>query len=564
MGKRKDSRQTAKKAPPPINGKSLRDAVAWAIDRQIFAQLKLHGNTTWKIVDLILSDAFGDEWPHQRPVQFHVGPLRCPATQFAPAERLLHGSELQLNPPAELIQANRLRVGQRLRIQHIRHQMHRTPAYPQLQMPKHQRRFALAGGGVGPARHDPCSFANVAQVTQQRHVGSNPDQKRVAGVAHRFPQLIARKAGISAKQRLWGEFLLDQDLPKVIPLGGVRRPCFPTPRHVQAHVPKQRDPHLRLDRLHMCGFAAQASASLLRAVPGRFAFAEIRGAESPLVFFSTRHADARAIDCERYPASNAPVPTPVFFHKEMQTIPQQRQPRRRPMDERLEQALICRDRRSSDHIDGPALSFDKSSGQSGLVRPHPDDRQQDQIDNLPCRIAMQLQLGEDLPIDGPGDCVTQRLAIDRWWGLLGRLPRILSLSHIARLLKRPRRSRWLGWESGIFFDSLNYINPVFYERKSFTALPIVAYNSDGSRIASFALEVRLLSDGGAGTSRLWDAGTGKEIAVLGKWQEFGRRVAFSPDGKRVAVGSREYVYLCDTGSGRQLAVLGPHAKPVVR
>jgi len=54
MGKRKDSRQTAKKAPPPINGKSLRDAVAWAIDRQIFAQLKLHGNTTWKIVDLIL------------------------------------------------------------------------------------------------------------------------------------------------------------------------------------------------------------------------------------------------------------------------------------------------------------------------------------------------------------------------------------------------------------------------------------------------------------------------------------------------------------------------------
>jgi hypothetical protein len=99
---------------------------------------------------------------------------------------------------------------------------------------------------------------------------------------------------------------------------------------------------------------------------------------------------------------------------------------------------------------------------------------QDQIDNLPCRIAMQLQLGEDLPIDGPGDCVTQRLAIDRWWGLLGRLPRILSLSHIARLLKRPRRSRWLGWESGIFFDSLNYINPVFYERKSFTALPVGA------------------------------------------------------------------------------------------
>jgi hypothetical protein len=32
----------------------LRAAVAWAVDRQIFAHLKLHGNTTWQIVDLIL------------------------------------------------------------------------------------------------------------------------------------------------------------------------------------------------------------------------------------------------------------------------------------------------------------------------------------------------------------------------------------------------------------------------------------------------------------------------------------------------------------------------------
>ena len=42
----------------------------------------------------------------------------------------------------------------------------------------------------------------------------------------------------------------------------------------------------------------------------------------------------------------------------------------------------------------------------------------------------------------------------------------------------------------------------------------------------------------------------------------GRPVAFSPDGKRVAVGSREYVHLCDAVTGRQIAVLGPHAKPV--
>jgi WD40 repeat protein len=81
---------------------------------------------------------------------------------------------------------------------------------------------------------------------------------------------------------------------------------------------------------------------------------------------------------------------------------------------------------------------------------------------------------------------------------------------------------------------------------------------------------------GAGTSRLWDATTGKEVAVLGKWdattgkaiagsgkwQEFNSPVTFSPDGKRVVVGSRDYVHLCDAVTGRRLAILGPHAKMV--
>jgi WD40 repeat protein len=79
---------------------------------------------------------------------------------------------------------------------------------------------------------------------------------------------------------------------------------------------------------------------------------------------------------------------------------------------------------------------------------------------------------------------------------------------------------------------------------------VVAYNADGSRIITSAPTVE-----GAGTSRLWDATTGKEIAVLAKWQEGTRPVAFSPDGKRVAVGSGEFVHLCDAGTGRQLAVL---------
>jgi len=87
--------------------------------------------------------------------------------------------------------------------------------------------------------------------------------------------------------------------------------------------------------------------------------------------------------------------------------------------------------------------------------------------------------------------------------------------------------------------------------------PLVAYNSDGSRIVAYAPEE------GGGTSRLWDATTGKEIAVLGKWQEGTVPIAFSTDGKRVAVGSKEYVHLCDAVTGRRIAVLGPHAKQVM-
>jgi DDE family transposase len=55
MVKRKDSRKAKKKQPQrPLNGQTLRDAVAWAVDQRIFAHLKAHGNTTWQVADLIL------------------------------------------------------------------------------------------------------------------------------------------------------------------------------------------------------------------------------------------------------------------------------------------------------------------------------------------------------------------------------------------------------------------------------------------------------------------------------------------------------------------------------
>jgi hypothetical protein len=53
MAQRKDSRR-GHRAQALNNGERLRAAVAWAVDRQIFAQVKLHGNTTWKIGELIL------------------------------------------------------------------------------------------------------------------------------------------------------------------------------------------------------------------------------------------------------------------------------------------------------------------------------------------------------------------------------------------------------------------------------------------------------------------------------------------------------------------------------
>jgi WD40 repeat protein len=85
---------------------------------------------------------------------------------------------------------------------------------------------------------------------------------------------------------------------------------------------------------------------------------------------------------------------------------------------------------------------------------------------------------------------------------------------------------------------------------------LVNYNSDGSRIVSS------VSRGGNGMSRLWDAANAKEIAVLGQWQTNSPSAAFSPDGKRVAVASGEFVRVCDVVTGRQLALLGPHEEQV--
>jgi hypothetical protein len=51
MAQRKDSRRPSAQA---LNGATLRAAVAWVLDAKIFAHVKVHGNSGWQVIDLIM------------------------------------------------------------------------------------------------------------------------------------------------------------------------------------------------------------------------------------------------------------------------------------------------------------------------------------------------------------------------------------------------------------------------------------------------------------------------------------------------------------------------------
>jgi hypothetical protein len=81
-----------------------------------------------------------------------------------------------------------------------------------------------------------------------------------------------------------------------------------------------------------------------------------------------------------------------------------------------------------------------------------------------------------------------------------------------------------------------------------------SFSPDGKRVVTASFD---------NTARLWDAETGKEIAVLKAHNSWVRSASFSPDGKRVVTASDdETARLWDASTGAEIAVLKAHSRSV--
>ena len=77
-----------------------------------------------------------------------------------------------------------------------------------------------------------------------------------------------------------------------------------------------------------------------------------------------------------------------------------------------------------------------------------------------------------------------------------------------------------------------------------------AFSPDGARIVTASWDK---------TARIWDAATGKEIAVLRGHENDVTSAAFSPDGTRIVTASRDKTArIWDAATGKEIAVLRGH------
>jgi WD40 repeat protein len=92
--------------------------------------------------------------------------------------------------------------------------------------------------------------------------------------------------------------------------------------------------------------------------------------------------------------------------------------------------------------------------------------------------------------------------------------------------------------------------------------PVASFDGHAAGVTTltFSPDGKQIVSASAKDVRVWDAGTGKEVATI---KVGGRTVALSADGKRVAVATREAVTVYDA-DGKELVSIKPHEVPKMR
>ena len=102
-------------------------------------------------------------------------------------------------------------------------------------------------------------------------------------------------------------------------------------------------------------------------------------------------------------------------------------------------------------------------------------------------------------------------------------------------------------------DALGQAVPNLRERRLIKNASSAAFSPEGTRIVT-------VSDDN--TARVWDAVTGKTVAVLGGHEGEVRSAAFSPDGSRILSVSDNAAFVWDAATGKPTVVLTGHQEPV--